>query len=214
MKFIALAILFALISPIRALAQTVTLSGVLGDKALLIVNGRPPKIVAPGETHHDVKVISTRSDMAVVEILGVQHTLRVGESPVSVGSGTTGISSTRLVLHATGDGFYVTQGQINGHAVQFLVDTGATYVALGATDAARFGIKYLSGQIIPMATANGMSYAWRLRLPNVKVGDVTLYEVDASVVPTAMPGVLLGNSFLSRFQMTQANGQMILDKRF
>lgn len=214
MKITALAILLALISPVRVLAQTATLSGILGDKALLIVNGLPPKIVAPGETYHNVKVISTRSDMAVLEIRGVQHTLRVGESPVSVGSGAAGTSGTRLVVHATGDGLYVAHGQINGHAAQFLVDTGATYITLGASDAERFGIKYKSGQIIPLATANGMSYAWRLRLANVKVGDVTLYDVDASVVPTAMPGVLLGNSFLSRFQMTQANGQMILDKRF
>lgn len=198
----------------QVLAQTATLSGILGDKALLIVNGRPPKIVAQGETYFGVKVISTLSDKAVVELNGVKQTLRVGDSPVSVGSRAPGVSGNRVVLSSRSGGHYLTSGQINGHAVQFMLDSGATFVSLGASDAARIGLDYRSGQVVQSQTANGITYAWRSSLAKVQVGDVTLYDVDALVLPTTMPTVLLGNSFLSRFQMTQANGQMILERLY
>ncbi len=196
------------------MAQTTTLGGLLGDRALLIVNGKPPKIVAQGETYQEVKVISIQGDQALVEIKGVRQTLRVGESPVSVGSHGSGVSGNRIVLDARSGGHYFALGQINGQSVQFVLDTGATFVTLGAPEATRLGINYESAQVFPMATANGMSYGWRIRLQMVKIGDVTLYDVPASVVPTATPVVLLGNSFLSHFQMTQANGQMILQKLY
>ena len=65
-----------------------------------------------------------------------------------------------------------------------------------------------------MATANGVAQGWRLKLASVRVGDVEVYDVDAIVMPQAMPFVLLGNSFLTRFQMKRDNDQMTLDKRY
>lgn len=214
MKSVVLAVGLSFLLQGQVGAQTATLSGLLGNSALLIVDGKPPKIVAPGQTYSDVKVISTEGDSAVVEIKGVRQTLRVGATPVSVGSGAVAVSGSRLVLNASSGGHYFARGQINGQAVQFMLDTGSTFVTLGAPDAARLGINYKSGQIVSIATANGTSYAWRVRLQQVKVGDVILYDVEASVVPNATQVALLGNSFLSRFQMTQANGQMVLDKLY
>ncbi len=66
-------------------AQTVMLQGMLGAKALLIVDGAAPRSVAAGDSHQGVKVVSTAGDQAVVEIGGKRHTLRVGEAPASVG---------------------------------------------------------------------------------------------------------------------------------
>ena len=68
-------------------AQSVALAGMLGNKALLVVNGTAPKTVAAGETHEGVKVISTSGDQAVVEQDGKKSTLRVGEAPVNIGAG-------------------------------------------------------------------------------------------------------------------------------
>jgi aspartyl protease family protein len=198
-----------------AMAQSVGLSGMLGGKALVIVDGSAPKSVAPGETFKGVKVVSTQGDQAVLEIAGKRHTLRVGDAPASVGSGGAGdAGGNRVVLSAGSGGHFFTQGQINGQSVQLVVDTGASVVSLSAADAQRIGLNYQNGQPTRLSTANGVIPAWRVRLGSLRVGDVVVYDVDAVVSSGAMPYVLLGNSFLSRFQMTRTNDQMVLDKRF
>ena len=200
----------------QGLAQTVGLAGMLGTKALLIVDGTAPKSVAAGEAYKGVKVISTSGDVAVLEIAGKQHSLRVGEAPAQVGSssGSAGADGTRVVINAGSGGHFVTLGQINGNAVQFIIDTGATAVSLSVAQAQRLGLNYQSGQPVQMGTANGVVRAWRLKLASVRIGDVLVYDVDSVVSAGDMPYVLLGNSFLSHFQMTRSNDQMVLEKRY
>jgi aspartyl protease family protein len=198
-----------------AFGQTVTLSGMLGGKALLIVDGGAPKGVAVGESYRGVKIVSTQGDQATLEIAGKRHTLRVGEAPASVGgSGGAEAGGTKIVLSAGSGGHFMTQGQINGRAVQLVVDTGATWVSLSVAEAERVGLNYKSGQAVQMSTANGVIPGWRLKLASLRVGDVQVYDVDAIVSSGAMPYVLLGNSFLARFQMTRSNEQMVLEKRY
>jgi aspartyl protease family protein len=81
-------------------------------------------------------------------------------------------------------------------------------------DAERVGVNYKAGQPVQMGTANGVVPGWRLKLASLKIGDVVVYDVDAIVSAGAMPYVLLGNSFLARFQMTRTNDQMVLEKRY
>ncbi len=194
-------------------AQSVALAGMLGSKALLVVNGTTPKTVAVGETHEGVKVISTSGDQAVVEQNGKRNTLRVGEAPVNMGASKTGGKGNRIVLVAGTGGHFMTAGQINGRAVQFMVDTGATSVAMGAQDAERAGVNFKAGQPVMMSTANGNVQGYRIRLDSVRVGDVEVFGIDAVVTPQPMPYMLLGNSFLTRFQMLRENDQMTLTKR-
>ena len=125
--------------PAGALAESVALAGMMGGKALLVVDGTSPKTVAVGETHQGVKVISTLGDEAVIEQSGKRRTLRVGEAPVSTGGSGAGRGS-RIVLAESGGGHFMTAGQINGRAVQFMVDTGATSIAMSTLDAERAGI--------------------------------------------------------------------------
>ena len=200
----------ALWVPSAAATQAVALSGILGSKALLVVNGSAPRGVAAGETHQGVKVVSVGRDDAVVEIDGARSTVRLGEAPVSVGSRG---GSQRIVLTGGSGGHFVSQGQINGRAMQFMVDTGATTVAIGLPDAERMGLNYKSGQPVRMSTANGITQGWRIRLDSVRIGDVQVYGIDAVVTPQPMPYVLLGNSYLTQFQMTRTNDQMVLEKR-
>ena len=198
-----------------AQAQSVVLAGMLGSKALLVVDGSAPKTVGAGDTHQGVKVISTSADQAVIEMDGKRHTLRVGESPVSSGhSGPAAGSGTRIVLTEGGGGHFMTAGQINGQAVQFMVDTGATSVAMSASEAERLGIKYKQGQLLRMSTANGVTPGYKVKLNSVRIADVQVYDVEAVVTPQAMPFMLLGNSFLSRFQMRRENNVMTLDRRY
>jgi aspartyl protease family protein len=198
--------------PSGAQAESVALAGMLGGKALLVVNGTAPKTVAAGETHQGVKVISTSGEQAVVEQSGQRQTLRVGQAPVSLG-GASG-RGNRIVLLESSGGHFMTPGQVNGRAVQFMVDTGATGIAMSMQDAERAGIHYKNGQAVQISTANGPVLGFRLKLDSVRVGDVEVYGVDAVVTPQPMPFVLLGNSFLSRFQMKRDNNLMTLDKRY
>ncbi len=200
--------------PGLAHAESVALAGMLGSKALLVVDGSPPKSVAAGETHLGVKVISTSGDQAVIEQSGKRVTLRVGDAPVSMAGSAGGGRGTRIVLTAGTGGHFMTPGQINGKAVQFMVDTGATSIAMSSADAERAGINFRNGQAVNMSTANGVTQAFRVKLNSVRIGDVEVFDVDAVVTQQAMPFMLLGNSFLTRFQMTRENDQMTLVKRY
>ena len=188
-----------------ASAQTVALQGMLGSKALLIVGGGAPRAVAPGETHQGVKVISTSGDQAMVLVDGRRVTLRVGEAPASGGD--------RIALTADGRGHFIAQGSINNRPVQFMVDTGASVVAIGQGEADRLGLNYKSGRQVMMNTANGAAPGWLFKINTLRVGDVVAYEVDTVVTPAAMPAILLGNSFLNRFNMRRDGDQMMLIKR-
>lgn len=197
-----------------AWSQSVALQGMLGNKALLIVDGAPPKTVAPGQTFMGVKVISTAGDQAVIEVAGRRETLRVGEAPASVGGGGAPGSGGRIVLTAGTGGHFLTDGRINGQQVRFMVDTGATAVAIPEPEARRMGLAYKDGRMSMASTANGIVSTWQLKLSSVRIGDVEVHDVDASVIPGSMPYILLGNSFLNRFQMKRENEQMVLERRY
>jgi len=216
MKHAVLALAALLLLTPAVWGQSVALSGMLGSKALVVVDGSAPKALAAGESLRGVKIVSTQGDQAVVEIAGKRQTLRVGDAPVSVGSGGGGSTgATTVTLSAGSNGHFFTQGQINGRAVQLVVDTGASVVSLSEADAQRIGLDYrTSGRPVRMSTANGVIPGWQIKLTSVRVGDVMVYDVDAVVSAGSMPYVLLGNSFLSRFQMTRNNDQMVLEKRY
>lgn len=194
-------------------AQSVTLTGSIGSRAILMVDGGAPRTVAPGETVQGVKLISMQGDQAVVESGGKRLTLRM-DSPVSIGGAARSAGGTRIVLPADSRGHFMTQGAINGRSVNFMLDTGATSVALSLADAQRIGLDYAKGQPVQINTANGVTGGWRVKLSSVRVGDVEVYDVDAVVSQQPMPFVLLGNSFIGRFSMRRDADQMVLEKRF
>ncbi len=215
MKTLFSIVVLSLFAVSSAIAQSVGLSGMMGGRPLLIVDGSPPKTVAVGDTFKGVKIVSTRGDQAVIEISGKQHTLRVGDAPANVGVGAVGgIGDNRIVLTAGNGGHFFTLGQINGKSAQMVVDTGATAVSMGVSDAQRMGVDYKSGRMVQMSTANGVIPGWVIKLSSVRVGDVSVHGVDAIVSAGSMPYVLLGNSFLTHFQMTRTNDQMVLEKRY
>lgn len=197
-----------------AMAQSVAMTGGMGSKALLVINGGQPKALAAGDTHQGVKVISVTPDQAVVEVAGRRQTVTLGGAPVSVGGRGGAGGGTEIVLTAGPGGHFVTQGSINGRGTQFVVDTGATMVSVGAAEARRLGINFETGQRMQAHTANGVTTGYRISLSTLRIQDVEVHNVEAAVMPMGMPYILLGNSFLSRFQMKQENGTMTLKRRF
>jgi len=195
-------------------AQSVMLTGTIGSRAILIVNGGAPKTVAVGETFQGVKLVSLSGDQATVESDGKRVALRM-DTPVSIGGGGAGSAGgNRIVLPVSTGGHFMTQGAINGRSVNFMLDTGATSVAMSAADAERIGLDFSKGQPIRVGTANGVMQGYRVRLNSVRVGDVEVYDVEAVVSQQPMPYVLLGNSFISRFSMRRDSDQMVLEKRY
>ncbi|MEG0149442.1 MAG: retropepsin-like aspartic protease [Comamonas sp.] len=194
-------------------AQSVALTGVLGSKALLVIDGGVPKAVASNDSHQGVRVLQVGADSVVVEIKGQRQTIRLGEAPVSVGSRGNGVSGSRIVLMADARGHFIDRGQINGKSMQYMVDTGASTVAIGRADAERMGLPYLQGTPVMMRTANGTAQGWKLILDSVRVGDVEVRGLEAIVASQSMPYVLLGNNLLAHFQMTRQGTEMILVKR-
>ncbi len=198
-----------------AWAQSVSMTGSMGSKALLVVNGAAPKAVAAGDTYQGVKVISVGAGEAVIEVGGKRQTVAMGGAPVNFkGSAGGNGGASQIILTAGEGGHFFTTGQVNGSSVRFLVDTGASSVAIGRTDAERMGLKLKDATPVQISTANGQATGYALTLNSVRVQDVEIYNVEAVVVPLPMPNVLLGNSFLSRFQMKRDNDKLTLDRRF
>ncbi|MDR2127602.1 MAG: TIGR02281 family clan AA aspartic protease [Burkholderiaceae bacterium] len=210
---------FMAATPGAAWAQSVSLQGMLGSKALLIIDGGAPKVLSPGQSSQGVKLVSVSAadSLAVVEFDGGQrHTLRVGASPAHVGGAAAGqgaASGSRVVLTADGQGHFFSQGSINNKPVQFLIDTGASLITLGQAEADQIGLDYKTGRLVGIATANGSAKAYMTKIDQVRIGDVSVYNVDAVIAEHAMPAVLLGNSFLTRFNMQRTGDQMTLTKR-
>lgn len=192
----------------------------MGSKALLVVDGGAPKALAVGETYQGVKVLSVSGDQAVLEVKGngsntgtARLTVRVGDAPVSQGARPGGSNATKIILPIGQGGHFFALGWINNRPIQFMVDTGATTVAMGVSDAERMGIDYKKGQMMRMGTANGVAQGWKVKVNTLKIGDIEVYDVDTIVGPN-MPFALLGNSFLNRFNMNKTFDQMVLEKRF
>lgn len=158
-----------------------------------------------------MEVVSIQGDQVVIDIAGKKRPLRVGQHAIGA---STGDGSGKIVMTADAQGHFVTSGSINGATVRFLVDTGATMISLGASDARRMGLDFNRGLKGVSQTANGQAAVSKIQLDTVRIGDVTLHNVDALIHQSEMPIALLGMSFLNRMEMQRDGNTMTLKKRF
>jgi aspartyl protease family protein len=123
---------------------------------------------------------------------------------------TSGEGGT-ITLHRGQSGHYVVDGRVNGKIVRFLVDTGASDVALTVADAERAGIdtRFLDFNK-QYNTANGLTMGASIRLQEVTIGHITLYDVRASVMPNGLGTSLLGMSYLNRLSSYEARGNELI----
>ncbi len=212
----SVAFLLLLSVPLGAGAAEIVVSALFNGKAVITVDGGKPRTVNAGQvTPEGVKLLSATSEAAVIEYGGRRETLSTGSGMRVGGSASTASSASQAVLKADGRGHFYANGLINGNSVRFLVDTGATTVALSTTEARRLGIDYRSGTRSTGRTANGMVVSYGVKLDTVQVGDITLQNVDAHILDGMGPSdVLLGMSFLNRMQMQRDGDTLVLVKRF
>ena len=201
-----------------AWGQNVSLAGSMGsDKALLMIDGQP-RMLALGASSQGVTLRRLADGQAVVEVAGRSITLTLGAAPARVdggGGGTKGgpAADSEIVLPIGPGGHFSGTGAINGAPVQFLVDTGATTIALSQGEANRIGLDWKRGKPALSATANGPVPVYIINLTSVRLGPVEVANVEAVVLPSDMPMVLLGNSFLGRFSMRRDGDVMRLAKK-
>ena len=194
-------------------ATEVALAGVFPGKALLVINGGAPRAVAAGNaTPEGVRVVAVDAESAIAEFDGRRHRLFVGQHAVSVGRDKGG--APQVTIEADGRGMFRSAGKINGAAMQFVVDTGATFVALGRSDAQRVGLDLTRAEPVMLQTANGVARGWKLPLDSVSIGGITLRNVEGVVHASDLPVVLLGMSFLNRMEMRREGSSMQLRQRF
>jgi aspartyl protease family protein len=196
-----------------AAATEVHLVGLAEGMAVLIIDGGRPRTLRTGQSGPGgVKLISADSEQAVVEVDGERRRLTLERAAYAAPVAGTR-SSARLV--SDGSGHFVSNGTINGASMRFMVDTGASLIAMGLSDARRAGINYLAGEKAYANTANGVAPIYRVRLDNVRLGDIVLNNVEAMVHATSdLPIVLLGMSFLGQLDMKREGEVMTLTTRY
>lgn len=130
------------------------------------------------------------------------------ENETSTISSVDSNGSAMVVLEQDRNGHYEAEGQINGQAVTFLVDTGATDVALPESKARALGLEF--GPRVTVMTAAGPAKAWVTRLDEVTVGGLRRRNVRASITDGEFNGILLGMSFLKHYNLQQQDGRLVI----
>lgn len=188
--------------------------GLFNNKAVLIINNGKPQTLAAGQSSAEgVKLLSADSAKAVLEVEGKRKELGMGQAASVAGSADSAPGS--VVLYADSAGHYFTEGQVNGATLKFLVDTGATVIAMNSGDAKFAGIDYKKGERVLMQTANGVVNAYHVVINTIKLGGVVMHQVDGVVQEGGSPSmVLLGMSALNRLDMKREGIALTLTKKY
>ena len=200
------------LAPSAGRAVDINLIGLFPGKAVVTIDGGPIRTLSVGQkTAQGITLLSSDRESATFDIGGQKKILNIGQHRAGPASVQASQSAT---LTADSRGHFVVEGQINGNMMRFLVDTGATTIALSSGDAVRLGIDYRKGERGLVGTANGTAVAYRVKLDTVQVGGIVVNNVDAAVLEGNLPIALLGMSFLNRTDMRRDGQTMVLIKRF
>ena len=201
------------LSSFATAADKIMVMALFADKAMVAIDGRNYLLSVGGPAHEGVRLLAADSASALLEIDGKQRRMALNDQ---IGSRYKQAPTTDVTVWPNLHGMYTTAGGIDGQPVDFLVDTGASDVAMNAAQARSLGIDYMvNGQQSMVKTASGVVPSYSVTLDRVTVGEITLRQVNAVVLGGSQPDhVLLGMSFLGRLNI-QRNGQaMVLQKKW
>lgn len=191
----------------------VNVVGLFTNKALITINGGAPQGLSAGQTKNGVKLISATSESATFEIEGKRQVLKMGQAASVANSGPE--VNSPVSLYADSRGHFYGNLHINGASLKYVVDTGATSVAMNSGDAKFAKIDYANGEKVTLSTANGEVGAFLVKLNTLKIGTIVLNNVDAVIQEGGSPPyVLLGMSALNRVEMKRDNSIMTLTKKY
>lgn len=208
-------IIIPFILPAVVLAETalsIQVKGLFRDQAVIEINDTQRILKVGQSSPEGVKLIAANSNQAILEIDGIQQTFPLGSQ---IGGIFSPPSQQPMVSLWPTDGMYLTNGSINGYGVDFLVDTGASAVALNAATAQRLGIDYLNAPKIGVRTASGEGVGYQVNLDQVQVGDITRLNVTAIVLDGPEPQrALLGMSFLRELDLQRSGKRLDLIQKY
>ena len=206
--------LTALLTAPALAATQLNVVGLFSGKAVVAINGSAPQTISAGQTKSGVKLISADSESATFLVEGKQQTLKMGQA-ASVAGASGPANNSPVSLYADQAGHFFGNLSINGASLKYVVDTGATTVALNSGDAKFAKIDYEKGERIIMSTANGEVSAYLVKLNMLKIGTIILNNVEATVNEGGSPSVvLLGMTALNHLDMKRDNSIMTLSKKY
>lgn len=200
-----------LLSAPLAAAPQVQVVGLFPGAAVVTVDGQRQLLKVGQSGPAGVTLVSADTRGAVLRVDGVDKPYSLSRE--YSGAGYAEPQRQQLSIARGQGGHYWVAGSINRQGVQFLVDTGASSVAMNEAQASRLGLDYKT-RGIPMQvnTAGGVVPAWRMTLNSVKVGSLELLGVEAAIIAGGSPGeVLLGMSFLNRVGWREEQGVLRLE---
>jgi aspartyl protease family protein len=210
MRFAALLTTLLFVScAVRAVESLeIDVLGLFKDSAIVSVNGKQVLLKLGVTTKEGISLVSADSRGAVIKINGEIMNLDLSSKISARYTPPTGTT----VAISRDNNQYRTTGSINGRPVTFLVDTGATVVAMNSQHARGLGLDLGQARAFNTTTASGQVKS--LLLPQMAVGDINVNNVSVAVLPGEFPvDILLGMSFLKHIEMSENAGLMLLKSR-
>jgi len=213
-KWLPVVLLVCMYSAASWAVKDIHVVALFKDRAIVMIDGKQRLLRTGDRSPEGVKLVSADSVAAVFEYHGrtLERQLdgRV-HAAVELPKGHDDV-----VIFRDGWGMFMTVGSINGLPVKFLVDTGASSVAMNSAQARRLGIDFrVQGEATYVSTASDVTKAYKLKLDVVKVGSIQLRNVTAVVMDGAQPTeVLLGMSFLGHLEMINKGNKLVLRRKY
>ena len=193
-------------------ASRIEVQALFGGKAMLMIDGQR-RTLSIGETSPEgVKLVNDDSKHAVLEVDGNTKSYKPGGA-ISLSYAKPELLEEKV--YADDRGMFRSVGTINGRTVRFLLDTGATTVAMNKSQARQLGVDYrMKGERIVVSTASENVKGYRVRLKSVSLGKIKQRNVEAMVIDGDHPGpILLGMSFLGNLKVEKEGKAMTIRQR-
>jgi aspartyl protease family protein len=212
MKHIIVTVLLLCLSSVSQAVSSVEVQALLGKKVVVQIDGVRRTLSIAKPSPEGVELISTNSDGATLKVNGKVKDYLLGSS---VSMNYAKPENIEEKVFADDRGMFLRNGTINGRSVKFLVDTGATSIAMNSSQAKRLGIHYrLEGKPSTVSTASGFVKAYEVKLKTVGLGAIKQRNIRAMVIDGKHPGpILLGMTFLSGLKVDTKGDVMTLKKR-
>lgn len=200
-----------LLSPSIFAVENIAVRGLFSGKALIEIDGKSRIMREEERSAEGVLLIHADSKHAEIEFNGQRQRLELGSS---ISSQFSKAKKREVVIPRSADGMYRASGTINGRGVEFMVDTGATVLALNKHLANSLGIDYQRiGRKGYSETASGVVPVHMVKLDKVEVGSISLTHVEAVIIDGSYPSIpLLGLSFLRRIELVQTGNILKLSQ--
>ena len=191
----------------------VQVNGLLPNQAIVTIDGKQRILKLGKPSPEGVTLLSADSQKALLSWQDQQFERTLSKQISSQYSVSDQKEEARIQRGE--NGHFFTVGQVNGQAVNFMMDTGAFAIAMSSNQADKLRLDWRSGKRFTSSTASGPAPSYEITLKSVTVGGITLYNVKAGVViGSDMTDLLLGMSFLEKTEMREENNTMILRKKY